>query len=116
MRCGRPRVEAELQSYEVPVDFLIETEPFTAANGLLSGVGKILRPRLKEHYGERLEQLYAELAAARVDELRALRENAANRSVLESVTRAARPCWARRTSRSTPTPTSPTSAATRCRR
>ena len=80
---------AELQSYEVPVDFLIETEPFTAASGLLSGVGKILRPRLKEHYGERLEQLYAELAAARVDELRALRENAANRSVLESVTRAA---------------------------
>ena len=52
-------------------------------------MGKILRPRLKEHYGERLEQLYAELAAARVDELRALRENAANRSVLESVTRAA---------------------------
>ena len=81
---------AELQSYEVPADFLIETEPFSAANGLLSGVGKILRPRLKEHYGEQLEQRYAELAAARVDELRALRENAANRSVLESVTRAAR--------------------------
>ena len=80
---------AELQSYEVPVDFLIETEPFSAANGLLSGVGKILRPRLKEHYGARLEQLYAELAAARVDELRTLREDAANRSVLESVTRAA---------------------------
>ena len=79
---------AELQSYEVPADFLIETEPFSAANGLLSGVGKILRPRLKEHYGEQLEQRYAELAAARVDELRALRENAANRSVLESVTRA----------------------------
>ena len=80
---------AELQSYEVPTDFLVETEPFSAANGLLSGVGKILRPRLKEHYGERLEQLYAELAAARVDDLRALRENAANRSVLDSVTRAA---------------------------
>ena len=48
---------AELQSYEVPADFLIETEPFSAANGLLSGVGKILRPRLKEHYGEQLEQL-----------------------------------------------------------
>ena len=38
---------AELQSYEVPVDFLIETEPFTAANGLLSGVGKLLRPTAK---------------------------------------------------------------------
>jgi fatty acid CoA ligase FadD9 len=80
---------AELQSYEVPVDFLIEIEPFSAASGLLSGVGKILRPRLKEHYGERLELLYAELAAARVDELRALRENAANRPVIDSVVRAA---------------------------
>ncbi|HEV7850219.1 MAG TPA: thioester reductase domain-containing protein, partial [Mycobacterium sp.] len=81
--------EAELQSYEVPADFLIETEPFSAANGLLSGVGKILRPRLKEHYGERLEQLYAELAAARVDELRALRDNADGRPVVDSVLRAA---------------------------
>lgn len=80
--------EAELQTYEVPVDFLVETEPFSATNGLLSGVGKILRPRLKGHYGARLEQLYAELAAARVDELRVLRENAANRPVLESVTHA----------------------------
>ncbi len=81
--------EAELQSYEVPADFLIETEPFSAADGLLSGVGKILRPRLKEHYGDRLEQLYQQLSAARVDELRALRENAANRTVLESVVLAA---------------------------
>jgi fatty acid CoA ligase FadD9 len=81
--------DAELQTYEVPADFLIETEPFTAANGLLSGVGKILRPRLKDHYGERLEQMYAQLAAARVDELRALRENAAGRPTLETVTLAA---------------------------
>ncbi len=81
--------EAELQSYETPAGFLIETQPFTAANGLLSGVGKILRPRLKEHYGQRLEQLYAELAAARVDELRTLLEDAADRPVLDSVLRAA---------------------------
>ncbi|HKV20057.1 MAG TPA: carboxylic acid reductase [Mycobacterium sp.] len=81
--------EAQLQSYEIPADFLIETEPFSAANGLLSGVGKILRPRLKEHYGERLEQLYADLAAARVDDLRTLRENADRRPVLESVIKAA---------------------------
>jgi len=80
---------AELQSYEVPADFLIETNPFTAASGLLSGVGKILRPRLKERYGQRLEQLYTELAAARVDELRALRDNAADRPVIDSVVSAA---------------------------
>jgi fatty acid CoA ligase FadD9 len=80
---------AELQSYEVPADFLIETDPFTAANGLLSGVGKILRPKLKEHYGERLEQMYADLAETRSDELRALRENAADQPVIDTVVHAA---------------------------
>ncbi len=53
---------AELQSYEAPADFLVETEPFSPDNGLLSGVGKLLRPKLKEHYGERLEALYTDLA------------------------------------------------------
>jgi fatty acid CoA ligase FadD9 len=81
---------AELQSYEVPVDFLIESEPFSADNGLLSGVGKLLRPKLKEHYGERLEQLYADLAAARVDELSTLRGAAADQPVIDTLTRAAR--------------------------
>ena len=90
----RSGTAAELQSYEIPVDFLVETEPFSAANGLLSGVGKILRPKLKAHYGERLEQLYADLAAARVDELRALREAAvtARRSTPSSWPR--EHCWA----------------------
>jgi fatty acid CoA ligase FadD9 len=81
---------AELQSYELPVDFIIEAEPFSAANGLLSGVGKLLRPNLKEHYGERLEQLYADIAAAQLDELRALRESAADQPVIDALTRAAR--------------------------
>jgi fatty acid CoA ligase FadD9 len=81
---------AELQSYEVPVDFLVESEPFSTDNGLLSGVGKVLRPKLKEHYGERLEQLYADLAANRVDELRALRAAAADQPVLDTLIRAAR--------------------------
>jgi len=81
---------AELQSYEVPVDFLIETEPFTDQNGLLSGLGKQLRPRLKEHYGERLEQMYTEIAAAQVDEMRELRETAADRPVMDTLARASR--------------------------
>jgi fatty acid CoA ligase FadD9 len=80
---------AELQSYEVPVDFLIETDPFTATNGLLSGVGKLLRPKLKEHYGARLEQMYADLAEARSDELRALSESAADQPVIDTVIQAA---------------------------
>jgi fatty acid CoA ligase FadD9 len=81
--------QAELQSYESPADFLVETEPFSEDNGLLSGVGKLLRPRLKEHYGERLEALYAELAATRTAELRTLREGAADRPVIDTLTRAA---------------------------
>ncbi len=80
---------AELQSYEVPVDFLIESEPFSEDNGLLSGVGKLLRPKLKEHYGGRLEELYADLAANRAAELRTLREGAANHPVIDTLTRAA---------------------------
>ncbi len=80
---------AELQSYEVPVDFLVEAEPFSEDNGLLSGVGKLLRPKLKEHYGERLERLYADLAANRATELRALRDGAADRPVIDTLVSAA---------------------------
>ncbi|SPM33512.1 oxidoreductase [Mycobacterium rhizamassiliense] len=81
--------QAELQSYEIPADFLIETDPFTEDNGLLSTVGKLLRPKLKEHYGERLEALYADLAASRAAQLRTLREGADGRPVIETLKRAA---------------------------
>ncbi|GBG38734.1 oxidoreductase [Mycobacterium montefiorense] len=81
---------AQLQSYEVPVDFILETKPFTDENGLLSGLGKQLRPRLKERYGERLEELYTEIAAAQVDEIRVLRETAADRPVIETLAGACR--------------------------
>jgi fatty acid CoA ligase FadD9 len=80
---------AELQSYEVPADFLIETTPFSIDNGLLSGVGKSLRPKLNDAYRERLEQLYADLAAAQVGELRMLRQQAADRPIIETLTHAA---------------------------
>ncbi|MEV6939519.1 AMP-binding protein, partial [Streptomyces sp. NPDC051132] len=39
-------VEAGLNSYEVPRALLVETEPFTQENGLLSAVRKPLRPAL----------------------------------------------------------------------
>jgi fatty acid CoA ligase FadD9 len=81
---------AQLQSYELPVDFILETKPFTDENGLLSGLGKQLRPRLKERYGEQLEQLYSEIAAAQVDEIRVLRETAAERPVVETLSGACR--------------------------
>lgn len=80
---------AELQSYEVPRDFLVETTPFTLENGLLTGIRKLARPNLKTHYAPRLEELYAELADGQAAELRALRQSGADGSVLDTVGRAA---------------------------
>ena len=50
-----------LRAYEMPRDFIVEREPFTAANGLLSSVSKLVRPALKRRYGAALEALYADL-------------------------------------------------------
>ncbi len=82
--------DAELQSYEIPRDFLIEPEPFTTADGLLSGIGKLLRPKLKERYEPRLQQLYADLDAGQANELLDLRRTAVDLPVLETVSRAAK--------------------------
>lgn len=78
-----------LHPYEIPKSFLIEPEPFSVANGLLSGVSKLLRPKLHERYAETLERLHDELTAGQEDELEALRRGAAYRPVLETVQRAA---------------------------
>jgi len=80
---------AGLQSYEIPRDVIIETEPFTLENGLLTGIRKVARPKLKERYGEQLEELYTQLAQGQDDELRALRSEGAQRPVVETVGRAA---------------------------
>ena len=80
---------ADLQSYEIPRDFLIETTPFTLENGLLTGIRKLARPNLKAHYGPRLEELYSELADGQAAELRALRHSGADQPALETVSRAA---------------------------
>src|SRR3954468_15501023 len=80
---------AGLQSYEIPRDFIIETTPFTLENGLLTGIRKLARPKLKEYYGERLEQLYIDLADSQANELRELRQHGADRPVLETIGRAA---------------------------
>ncbi|WP_181697175.1 carboxylic acid reductase [Nocardia sp. GTS18] len=85
----RAAVRAQLEPYEIPRAFLVEPEPFTVDNGLLSGVGKLLRPKLKERYGQRLEQLYDDLAGRQDDELRRLRADAPGLAVSEVVTRAA---------------------------
>nr|BFD86792.1 thioester reductase domain-containing protein [Streptomyces sp. Xyl84] len=82
--------ERGLNSYEIPRGLLLETEPFSQANGLLSDHRKLLWPRLLERYGERLERLYADIAARENDELNEVRRSGATRPVLETVQRAAR--------------------------
>jgi fatty acid CoA ligase FadD9 len=81
--------DAGLQSYEVPRDFLIETTPFTTENGLLTGIRKLAWTKLKAHYGDRLEQLYADLAEGQANELSELRRTSADAPVLETLSRAA---------------------------
>lgn len=80
---------AGLQSFEVPRDFIVETTAFTLENGLLTGIRKLARPKLKEIYGPRLEELYSEHAEGQAAELRELRQNGAARPVIETVSRAA---------------------------
>jgi len=81
--------QANLQSYEVPRDFIVETTPFSLENGLLTGIRKLAWPKLKQHYGERLEQLYAELAEGQANELAELRRGGADAPTLQTVSRAA---------------------------
>lgn len=78
----------ELNGYEIPRDFVLETEPFSLENGLLSGVGKFLRPKLKDRYGAVLEELYAKMADDQISELRALRAGGADQPVLATMARA----------------------------
>ncbi|MER7754719.1 carboxylic acid reductase [Kitasatospora sp. NPDC097643] len=76
---------AGLHAYEIPYDVLIERRPFTIAGGLLSGVGKLLRPALKEHYGPRLERRYADIAAGRTGQLAALKARGPAADPLQAV-------------------------------
>jgi fatty acid CoA ligase FadD9 len=80
----------QLNAYEVPRDFIVEREPFSVDNGLLAGIGKYQRPKLKERYGAQLEKLYDEIAASRTNELWALRQGGRDAPVEETVARAVR--------------------------
>ncbi|WP_433664565.1 carboxylic acid reductase [Nocardia sp. CA-128927] len=80
--------DAQLNSYEIPRDLIVETEPFSVDNGLLSGIGKLLRPKLKERYSDRLERRYDELDHRQAAELTTLRHEGRTLPVTEAVTRA----------------------------
>ena len=77
-----------LRSFEVPRDFIVEHEPFSQANGLLSSVSKRMRPRLLERYGDRLEQIYEDLELKQNADLMALRDPDSGLSVAERIARA----------------------------
>jgi fatty acid CoA ligase FadD9 len=77
----------QMKSYEVPREFLIEEVPFSMENGLLTGVGKFKRPALKARYGERLEQLYMDMARQQTEKLAELRRDSRSASVLDTVLR-----------------------------
>ncbi|OHU28231.1 oxidoreductase [Mycobacteroides chelonae] len=81
--------ELQLQSYEIPRDFIIEPQPFTQGNGLLTGIAKLARPNLKAHYGDRLEQMYADIAEQQAAELRELHSVDPDKPALETVLKAA---------------------------
>ncbi|MFE4858435.1 carboxylic acid reductase [Streptomyces sp. NPDC056670] len=81
--------QSGLNSHEIPRDFLVEVEPFSQENGLLSGLRKPLRPALTRHYGERLEALYTDITDRESDRLGALRRTGPDHPVLDTVRQAA---------------------------
>jgi fatty acid CoA ligase FadD9 len=76
-----------LRGYEIPRDFLVERAPFTRGGGLLTDSNKPSRPRLRARYGERLEQLHADIERRQLEELRTL-ESESGVSAMEKVARA----------------------------
>jgi len=75
----------ELKPFEIPRDILLEYEPFTQENGLLSSVRKRLRPALKKKYGTDLEALYESHDHLKDDRLASLRSEDSSLSTLEKL-------------------------------
>ncbi|KTD31165.1 AMP-binding protein [Legionella moravica] len=48
----------QIRSYEVPLDFIMELEPFSQENQLITESNKLARNNLKKKYGHSLEELY----------------------------------------------------------
>jgi len=76
---------AGLKSFEIPRDVIVEREPFSLENGLLSSVRKILRPNLKRRYGDQLEAMYKDMDRLQRDELIQLRETDSGLSTCERI-------------------------------
>lgn len=84
----RVAAEARLNSYEIPSAVLIEHEPFSESNGLLSDHRKPIRPRLTEKYEARLSGLYEDLRSGRDELLEWLYAHGAEGDTVTTVRRA----------------------------
>ncbi|MBF4617861.1 thioester reductase domain-containing protein [Clavibacter sp. VKM Ac-2873] len=82
--------EHGLAPYEVPRGVIVEPQPFTVDDGMLSDAGKLLRLRLTQRYGERFAALYDALAEQQTGTLvAALRERVGDEPTVDTVVRAA---------------------------
>jgi fatty acid CoA ligase FadD9 len=82
--------EHGLAPYEVPRGVIVEPQPFTVEDGMLSDAGKLLRLRLTQRYGERFAALYDALEEQQTGTLvAALRERAGDEPTVDTVVRAA---------------------------
>src|SRR3954471_7075410 len=85
---ARGAQKQSMRSFEGPRDFIVEPEPFSQENGLLSSVSKRMRPRLLERYGDRLEQMYEDLERRQHADLISMRDPDSGLSVLDRIGRA----------------------------
>jgi fatty acid CoA ligase FadD9 len=76
---------AGLKSFEVPREFILEHEPFSTQNGLLTSVLKKKRPALKAKYCEQLEKLYDKGEKLRAEQLKGLADSESTLSAVEKV-------------------------------
>lgn len=74
-----------LKPFEAPRDFIVETDPFTQENGLLSSVRKKLRPAIKRQYGEALEALYAAHEKGRDEDIKRLKDPHSKVSIADAL-------------------------------
>ncbi|WP_420367752.1 thioester reductase domain-containing protein [Curtobacterium sp. L1-20] len=83
--------ERGLAPYEVPRGVIVEPQPFTVENGLLSDARKLLRPRVEERYGDRFAALYDTVDEQQTGALvTALRHRPDAEPTVDTVVRAAR--------------------------
>jgi fatty acid CoA ligase FadD9 len=79
---------ANLRAFEIPRAVIIETEPFTTSNGLLTNVGKRRRPQLKQKYMPALERLYESIDAREGVGVPSLEQDDSAGGIAERVARA----------------------------